>query len=77
MLHVLAGGEAGLLVLLFPQLAGLVLESVDQPVEALAVAVAAEVRQSGLGHGAVDQCGGVEHQTKSDPPSTLMLAPVT
>ena len=29
MLHVLAGGEAGVLVLLFPQLAGLVLESVE------------------------------------------------
>ncbi len=50
----------------------------DQAVEALAVAVAAEVVESAVSAiGRLDEPVGVEHQTKSEPPSTLMLAPVT
>ncbi len=52
-------------------------DGVDQAVEALAVAVVAEVLERRLGDGGGDEMIGVEHQTKSDPPSTLMLAPVT
>ncbi len=57
--------------------AGLGPGRLDQAVEALAVAIVTEVLQAGLGDGCLDQSGGVEHQTKSEPPSTLMLAPVT
>ena len=52
-------------------------QGVDQAVESLAERRPAEVRQSRLGHGGVDQRVGRQRHMKSDPPSTLTLAPVT
>ena len=52
-------------------------EGVGQPLEPLAVGVGPEVAEPGLCHRGRGQLVGVDAHRKSDPPSTLTLAPVT
>lgn len=56
---------------------GLAIERVDQPIQSLPPAGGPEVVQAGPIAGRADPGPGFEHQTKSDPPSTLTSAPVT
>ena len=56
---------------------GLLVQGADQAIETVHEAGISEVVKTGLLLGRPDKGRGTEHQRKSEPPSTLTLAPVT